>query len=114
MAPSILMFPIVVAVVIHTGNKHDSLYTSGKPVSAHLTLFILLSVGKNIDDLYRVAVTPKLPAVPVVADSVTELTPRIYLPESAAGINEFKGSILEALIVVPIAVKVRFPVLLSL
>ena len=52
----------------------------------------MLAIGAARVIRGRVAVTPKLPAVPVVADNVTLLTARIYFPELAAGTKELRES----------------------
>ena len=47
---------------------------------AQSALNFAFAMGMKSDPRRRVAVTPKLPAVPVEADSVTEFTARIALP----------------------------------
>ena len=61
-----------------------------------------------------VAVTPNDPAVPVVADRVTVLTPRINLPALAEGINVFSATMNEAGRVAANERPVRLPVVPSL
>ncbi len=46
--------------------------------SAQLELYLQLAIGMKLAARSLVAVKPKLPAVPVVADSVTVLMARIY------------------------------------
>ena len=75
---------------------------------------LALATGRNRSARGRVAVTPKLPAVPVVADSVTEFTPRMYFPADAAGMKPLRGCMNDARRVAASEIAVRLPVVPSL
>lgn len=84
-------------VLVRTiGNRQLELKISGSPSCAQSAIDLKFAIGVPIVIRGRVAVTPKLPAVPVVAESVTEVTARINLPAPAAGIKPFNGSIKDA------------------
>ena len=73
-------------LVIIITNRHEELNISASPVCAQSYTSVLLAIIIGAVLLNRVAVTPKLPTVLVVADSVTVLTDLIYNPAFAAGI----------------------------
>jgi hypothetical protein len=76
---------VPVVVVEQTINiiKQLSFGTSGRPICAQSKVSVLLArlVDKLVRD--RVAVIPKLPAVKVEADRVTEFMPLIHFPALA-------------------------------
>jgi hypothetical protein len=74
----------------------------------------MLATGRANEQRTRVAVTPKLPAVPVDADNCTLFTARINFPESTAGIKPFNGCIKEALRVAASEIPVKLPLVPSL
>ena len=98
-----------------TGNRHELLKISGSPRSAQFDgPGIKFASGRDNAKRLRVAVTPKEPAVPVDADRVTPVTPRMNLPEAAAGTRLFNGSMKLARRVAASETPVRFPVVPSL
>src|SRR5574343_445891 len=88
--------PVVVVLATWIGKRQDELKISGRPSAAQSKISILLATDSGRVMRGRVAVTPKLPAVPVVAESVTVFTSRMYLPESAAGMKPLSGCMNEA------------------
>jgi hypothetical protein len=105
--------PDEVVPAIRTANKQLEFGISGSPKSAYVPVNLAFPTGIKIDALNRVAVIPKLPAVPVLADRVIVLTLMMYLPESPDGIKLFKAIILEARTVPPTATTLRLPEELS-
>jgi hypothetical protein len=57
------------------GVRQESLAISGRPNCAQSAVSVLFAKGRGKVDLIRVAVKPKLPAVPVEAERITELIP---------------------------------------
>ena len=81
---------------------------------AQSALNFAFAMGMKSVPRRRVAVTPKLPAAPVLADSVTVLTARMNLPAAAAGIQPFSGCMNDARLVAARLTPVRLPVVPSL
>jgi hypothetical protein len=106
--------PVDVELAICTRNRQDPLGTSDTGKAAQSADHLKLDIGAPRDALDLVAVTPKLPAVPVVADKVTLFTARIYLPDAAAGIKPLSGCMKEARRVAASETPVKFPVVPSL
>ena len=81
---------------------------------AQSALNFAFAMGMKSVPRRRVAVTPKLPAVPVLAESVTVLTERMNLPAAAAGIKPFRDCMNDARRVAARLTPVRLPVVPSL
>lgn len=90
--------------------KHESFGMFGSPNISHEYVCAKLASGKLTMVRGRVAVKPKLPAVPVVALNVTELMALINLPATA----ETNGYKRPCLGVAPNAIAAKLPVLSSL
>src|SRR5574343_755745 len=89
--------PVLVVLVRTIGNRQAPFLISGRPSAVQSAgSGMKFATGHEYEIRGRVAVTPKLPAVPVVAESVTLVTPRMNLPAAAAGIRPLSGIINDA------------------
>ena len=77
---------------------------------AQSALNFAFAIGMKSVPSRRVAVTPKLPAAPVLAESVPVLTARMNLPAAAAGIKPFRDCMNYARRVAARLTAVRLPV----
>ena len=103
---------VVLAITTMKGHALFGIVLIGR--LAQSALNFAFAMGMKSDPRRRVAVTPKLPAAPVLAESCTVLTARMNLPAAAAGIKPFRDCMNDARRVAARLTPVRLPVVPSL